>query len=182
MNGFSYARRGSLSATIRRADIAPALRTALAVLALTLLASIGIGTLEHHRLAELDRRLNALRTEASSAAIAARRAGAAARDFARLRAVANRIDEARRETTLSTNAAILIGNHLPPRTWLTELDALPSGGWSIVGKSAALDQIGATLAALAPIDPAATVRLVSVTTLVRPANSYAFVISWDRGR
>ena len=182
MNGLDYARRRTLPEALRWPDVTPALRTSLGLIAATLLTTLGICAGEQHRLTELEARLGVLREQESAVTLAARNAGTVAQQLAGLRELAQRLASARRETIMSTNAAILIGNGLPPRTWLTELDALPSGSWTIAGKSTALDQIGATITALSRLDRTAAVRLVSVTTLAQPGSSYAFVITWDRGK
>lgn len=184
MNGFNYAatqRRtidpfAWLQAGSRRFRIAVAL-FAMATAGIALVTGI-----EQRRLADLDRRVIELRSTAQRAAAAAGRAAAGNATFEHMRQLAARLALARRETIESSNAAILVGNALPPRTWLVQLDATSPAHWTLSGKSMTLDEIGTTLRALQRLDGRSTLRLVSVSSNAQPGKPYDFVITRETAR
>lgn len=174
MNGFDYARRS-------RAFDGGALR-ALAISLLTIAILAGLWRIEHTRLSGLDDRIAGLRSEVARAQVAARKAQPQAANLALLRGLKGRLDEARRETIASTNAVIRIGNGLPHRTWLTQLEAAPSGIWTVTGTSTSLEEIGQTLARLAHSDGGAGATLRSISSGLHANPSFDFTIALEPGR
>jgi hypothetical protein len=183
MSGLNYAAAGprrldplaALHATTRP------LRIACAILFVTVAGLAGATAAERQRIALADARLVELRSQAMSAATAARRAAAGDPRDHRVAQFAGRLAAVRNDTLRSSNAAIRIGNALPPRTWLVQLDAV-SGGWTIAGKSMSIGEIGATLRALQRLDERSSAHLVSVSSNALPHRPYDFVISWERPR
>jgi hypothetical protein len=184
MTGLNYAatRRSTFDplAGLREASRRLRIAAALWVLAVAGVAFVSAG--EQHRLAVLDDQLAAVRSTAAGVAVAAGRAAASSARFDRLRQQAARLAAARRETIASSNAAILAGNALPPRTWLVQLDAGAPGRWTLAGKSMTLAEIGTTLRALQRLDSRSTVRLVSVSANARPGRPFDFIITRESAR
>ena len=88
--------------------------------------------------------------------------------------------KARRAALLAINDLAMLGNRLPPQTWLTRVHAGRDGTWAIEGRAGRIPEVGTTLAGLALIDPAARVRLVSLANPAERARAIRFSIAWDR--
>jgi len=89
---------------------------------------------------------------------------------------------AQRASIADANAIARIGNRLPPQTWLTSLRAERTGTWSIGGRSTQIEQIGATLATIGRLAPAAAPRLVSLEANGERGRLLDFRIAWDAPR
>ncbi len=139
-----------------------------------------VGLVERYRLAALDRDLA---TVAGRVAVAQRdeaRSDRLTREVLRQRELGARIDAARNETEDAANTIVRIGNRLPPHTWLTRLESVRSGSWTIHGRSAQFDDIQSTLAAVAQLDRTAAVRLVSVDAAGARGALLDFTIALER--
>jgi Tfp pilus assembly protein PilN len=159
-----------------------ALLSALAALALALLAVVTLAATESRRIAALDTELGALADRIATAERVDARDERAIADLAHARRVQAAVLAAHADTGRAANAIARIGNRLPSQTWLTNLRDDPAGGWSIAGRSTRIDEIGATLAAIGRLDPAATARLVSIAASGRTGRVLDFTIAWEPAR
>jgi len=158
------------------------LRASAVALAFALLALAAVAAAEHGRLVAVDAELAAMHERAIAAAQSdarderVRRAVLAARD------VRDAVLAAQRASIADANAIARIGNRLPPQTWLTSLSAEGTGTWSIGGRSTQIEQIGATLATIGRLEPAASPRLVSLEASGERGRLLDFHIAWDAAR
>jgi Tfp pilus assembly protein PilN len=155
------------------------LRASVATLAVALVAVAVVATAERGRLARLDAELGAMHDRL----IAAQRSDAlderVRRDVLAARGIRDAVLDARRASIADANAIARLGNRLPPQTWLTSLNATRTGTWSIAGRSTQIEQIGATLAAIGRLEPAASPRLVSLEANGERGRMLDFRIAWD---
>lgn len=156
------------------------LRVPLAAIGAAVLAVTLGWSLEMHRLADLDGELAALQSRVDAAAggdVHARRLMAT---VTRLRALRSEIAAARREALAATNTIALIGNDLPPQTWLTSVGSTATGTWTIDGRSTRVSEIGVMLRRVQSIDATAAAHLVSIAATGRSGRILDFVIGWER--
>jgi len=182
MNRFNY--RQSAYDRLAAGASVPALVTrwrqlfAVGGAALAILATAW--SVDGHRLAVLDGELTELRLRVQAAEHGNARAVRLAAAVARLRALDERIADARRDLFTETNTIAQIGNGLPAQTWLTSLGATPAGDWTIAGRSTRVDEIGTLLRRVQSIDRNATARLVSVAATGHTGRILDFIIAWNR--
>jgi len=158
------------------------MRAALLAIAAAIVAVAIVALIECRRLAALDGELAALADRIAVAERDDARSDALQHDVARLRDLCATLDGARRDTAIATNTIVRIGNRLPPQTWLTSVQTDRTGAWTIGGRSARLDEIGTTLAAVARLEPAATARLVSVNATGARGALLDFSIAFEQRR
>jgi len=159
---------------------APA-RAAAGVVGASLLLVTAAWTFEAQRLRGLDDDLAALRIQVRTSAGAAQQAIAEQAAVDRLRSLDMRVALARREAIATTNAVARIGNGLPSQTWLTSVQAVPGGGWSIAGRSTRIAEIGSMLQSIARLDGRTAAHLVSASAGGRN-RTLDFAIEWDARR
>jgi hypothetical protein len=157
-----------------------ALRLPLAVVAAAVLFVAGTLLVEAHRIATLDDELRALAVQTRDVTPDGRRSQGLLTALARMRAVRDRIRTARREALSDTNAIAVIGNELPPQTWLTGVEVAFGGAWSIAGRSTRVSEIAGTLRSIQRLDRNGAARLVSISAGGRMGRTLDFVIVWDR--
>ncbi len=158
------------------------LRAAFLAIAAAIVAVGVVALIECRRIAALDGELAALADRIAVAERDDARSDALQRDVERLRDLCATVDGARRDTAFATNTIVRIGNRLPPQTWLTSVQTDRTGSWTIGGRSARLDEIGTTLAAVAQLEPAATTRLVSVNAAGARGALLDFSIAFEQPR
>jgi hypothetical protein len=156
------------------------LRIPLATIGAALLTVTATWSIQSHRVAGLENELNALQLGVRAASADELRAERLTASVARLRALRAGVAAARREALAATNTIALIGNDLPPQTWLTEVGSTPNGAWTIDGRSTRVGEIGTMLRRVQSIDDGATARLVSIAATGRTGRVLDFVIGWDR--
>jgi hypothetical protein len=156
------------------------LRIPLATVGAALLAVTATWSIQSHRVAGLDNELNVLQIAVHAANAEQLRAEHLTASVTRLRALHAGVVAARREALAATNTIALIGNDLPPQTWLTGVGSTPNGTWTIDGRSTRVGEIGTMLRRVQSIDDAATARLVSIAATGRTGRVLDFVIGWDR--
>jgi hypothetical protein len=182
MKRFNY-RQSFLERFAGLAPPAPAthgLRVPLAIAGAAAVLFAGAWGLEAQRMAQLDHDLDALNVRVRAAKPAADRASAVIAATARAQTEYARVLAARREAVTSTNTIARLGNALPPRTWLTNVQSTPAGAWTIAGRSDRVAEIGTTLRAIQQFDTRAQTRLVSISASGRTGEVLNFVIGWDR--
>jgi len=157
-------------------------RSALLVFAAAIVAVGVVGLVERYRLASLDRELATLSTRIAVAERDDARSDRLNREVRRQRDLGAAIDAARDDTALAANTIVRLGNRLPAQTWLTKLESVRSGSWTIRGRSARLDDIRVTLAAVARLDRTASARLVSVDAAGSRSPLLDFTIALERPR
>jgi Tfp pilus assembly protein PilN len=155
------------------------LRASLLTLAVALVAVAVVATAERSRLARLDAELAAMHDRLIAAEQSDARDERVRRDVLAARGVRDAVLDARRASIADANAIARLGNRLPPQTWLTSLSAARTGTWSIGGRSTQLEQVGATLATIGRLDPAASPRLVSLEANGERGRLLDFRIAWD---
>jgi hypothetical protein len=156
------------------------LRIPLATIAAALLAVTATWSIQAHRIAGLDSELGALQSAVHAASAGQLRAQRLNASVTRLRALRAGVAAARREALAATNTIALIGNGLPPQTWLTGVGSAPNGTWTIDGRSTRVGEIGTMLRRVQSIDDGSTARLVSIAATGRSGRILDFVIGWDR--
>ena len=157
-----------------------ALRGPLAIAGAAVVLFAGAWSVEAQRIAQLDRDLDALNIRVRAAKPAAERANAVIAATARAQTDDARVLAALREAVISTNTIARLGNALPPRTWLTNVQSNPAGAWTLAGRSDRVGAIGTTLRAIQQFDARARARLVSISATGRAGELLNFVIGWDR--
>jgi hypothetical protein len=169
----------------RLAGIAPAgllsgrLRFPVAVAGAAVCALALTSSIELQRLSRLDRELALLQTRVHAGQAQTQRATWLIAANATARRDDERIRSARREAIASTNAIARLGNALPSRTWLTNIQSTPAGTWTIAGRSDRVAEIGTTLRTIAQFDPHATAQLVSISAGGPAGTLLNFVIGWQ---
>jgi hypothetical protein len=169
-----------LFGTVPAALLTEALRIPLATIGAALLAVTATWSLQSHRIAGLDNELSALQSAVHAASAGQVRAQRLNANVIRLRALRAGVAAARREALAATNTIALIGNGLPPQTWLTGVGSAPNGTWTIDGRSTRVGEIGTMLRRVQSIDDSSTARLVSIAATGRSGRVLDFVIGWDR--
>jgi hypothetical protein len=156
------------------------LRIPLATIGAALLAVTATWSIQSHRVAGLDNELTVLQSSVRAASAGQLRAQQLNANVTRLRALHAGVAAARREGLAATNTIALIGNGLPPQTWLTGVTSAPNGTWTIDGRSTRVGEIGTMLRRVQSIDTGATAQLVSIASTGRTGRVLDFVIGWDR--
>jgi hypothetical protein len=154
---------------------------AAGVVVASLLLFAAAWTFDAQRLRGLNDDLEAAQLHVRATAGAARRALDLQAALERLRALDMRVALAQREAIDTTNAVARIGNDLPSQTWLTSVQALPGGGWSIAGRSTRIAEIGSALETIQLADGSGATHLVSASAGGRH-RTLDFVIGWDAAR
>jgi Tfp pilus assembly protein PilN len=156
------------------------LRLPMAVVATAVLFVAGTLSVEGHRIATLDDELTALAVQTRDVAPDGRRSQGLLAALTQMHAVRDRIEAAHREALSDTNAIAVIGNNLPPQTWLTGVQVAFGGAWSIAGRSTRVAEIARTLRLIQRLDTSGTARLVSISAGGRMGRTLDFVIAWNR--
>ena len=170
----------------RFAGIAPAtlmnhsLRLPLALAGVAVLLPALTWAVEVQRLGRLDRELAVLQARVETARPAVERAKIVIAATVSARRLDERIRVARREAIASTNTIARLGNALPSRTWLTNIQTTTAGTWTIAGRSDRVAEIGTTLRAIQQFDPRATAQLVSISADGQTGSLLNFVIGWQQ--
>jgi hypothetical protein len=146
--------------------------------AVALLLSVASG-IEMQRLSALDRDLGNLQARLRAVQPAAGRASSVIAAMIHERRDDDRIQDARREAIASTNTIARLGNALPARTWLTNIQSTPAGAWTIAGRSDRVAEIGTTLRTIQQFEPQATAQLVSISAGGPTGTLLNFVIGWQ---
>jgi hypothetical protein len=141
---------------------------------------VAVALVEANRLAHADSELAALQLQIDAAQRVGAHVAELDRDVARLRAIKRALTDVTRASVTSTNDIARLGNSLAQETWLTRVQSTRVGGWSIAGRSPRVDHIGATLSAIASLDPAAETQLVSIEATGTSGNLLEFLIAWNR--
>lgn len=158
----------------------PALRAPAAIVAAALAAIAVTAAVELERIRALDRAVVVLNARAAESAQDAARFAALDARVTGLRRIENEIVEAHRRTLAGLSDLALLGNLLPAQVWLTRIRADRDGTWAIEGRSGRVPEVGATLAGVARIAPAARVRLLSLAGPAEHARAIRFVLAWER--
>jgi Tfp pilus assembly protein PilN len=175
---FNYApaRVERFAASVTAACREPGVRLAIGAIGAGLILVTFVWSFEVRRLAGLDDALRSLHQRLGQAQARDAETQRLQTVLQRLRTIDRRVGLARREAIAATNALVRIGNALPPRTWLTGMQATSNGAWTISGRSTRVAEIGTMLRSIQRIDRGGVTRLVSVNVAGRSSGVLDFVI------
>ncbi len=150
---------------------------AIAILASIIIAA-AVAAIEMQRLALLNQELQSLHDRIALVERSDARVEGLSRTVRHLRDLRTALSTSHRETLLTSNHIVSIGNQLPSRTWLTRVQTNRAGMLSIAGRSASIERIAEMLTSIAHLSGPDSARLISINS-AGSGRLLDFLINWE---